>query len=169
MSGPCLGFCGTKPNTLGAAAPRHFHSVGCSGDNRVSFRLCQGFLPRNLVGSRPRTRVQLPGIEHRALPAAVQGWHQRDRASRSPRGRPGGTFRSGHGLFASASRTPWESCAFHTVSVASRSHVRWHGSGLAFPAPVPSFGWAGCGLEKATGLAEAAAPIIRKRKEVGQA
>ena len=35
------------------APPEAFHSVGCSGDNRVTFWLFQRFAPRNLEDSRP--------------------------------------------------------------------------------------------------------------------
>ena len=72
VAGGRLGFCGTGTNTWGLRTPKAFPSVECSEIMDSVSGFIQDFPPRNLEGSRPRTRDRLPGIEHRALPATAQ-------------------------------------------------------------------------------------------------
>ena len=95
-----LGFRGTEQNTLDGDAVKVFHSLGCSANNGVSFRLFQLF-PAEKPGGFPSPesgtgciglstalseqppRGQTGGIEHCALPKAA----------------PEGHIRSGRGAF----------------------------------------------------------------------
>ena len=111
---------------------------------------CQG---SSTALSRPPSKEGTKGIEHRALPEVAPEGHFAVATgfSHRPLGHPGRA-------------APFTPSRLHHVPTSAGPVTA-----LRFPLPCPSFGWTGCGLEKATGLAEAAAPIIRKLKEAGQA
>ena len=139
-------------------------------NNGVSFRLFQEFLPRNLEGSRPRTRDRLPRIEHHALPTVAQGFRPEGSSIALSPGSPR------RDTFAAAALIPLRPS--DTLVEVRLSHPP---GCLPFPRPLARFrrlvsrsgtrAWAaaGCSLEVATGFAEAAASIVQTLKEVKQA